>query len=595
VFAVTGTNTVSFGIVASDRTKRGLLGFSVERIDPARDERFFVSGFKVFRSVVPQPVPGVERVQVSTNEHPVQSFVWDDFTAQPDHVYGYVFRPLKGEPRNLDRTSPPLTIRVRTEPLVTGGEHDVFFNRGVASSQAYTRRFGLDPIAELKPPARRAAALAWLSRDLGDAVVRFVDACQPGDRLLGCFYELRYPAVAERMKAAFDRGVDVQLIVDAKVNQRKDKDGTFHPSFPRLDNLHLLRQIGLPEAAVHRREARSSNIQHNKFMVRVVGGAGGGATELWTGSTNLSPGGIAGQTNVGHWLRNPAVADQFRSYWELLAADPGGRRTDTHSQKLAKNRAFRTSVEALSPVPSDLRSLPAGTTAIFSPRTDLTVLRSYATMLDEAADEACITLAFGIGAPFKALLRDNTDQNPLVFVLLEKRDRPDRKNPAAFVAVNASNNVYKAWGSFLENPVYQWARETNAGLLGLNHHVSYIHSKFLLVDPLSADPTVVTGSANFSNASTRDNDENMLVIRGDTRVADIYFTEFNRLFDHYYFRSVTEATRRRGRTGAAAATAESLFLAETDAWLAKYAPGTLRAKRVRRFARMAGFSPQPPS
>ena len=32
----------------------------------------------------------------------------------------------------------------------------------------------------------------------------------------------------------------------------------------------------------------------------------------------------------------------------------------------------------------------------------------------------------------------------------------------------------------------------------------------------------------------------MLVIRGDQRVADIYFTEFNRLFYHYYFRAVME-------------------------------------------------------
>ena len=74
--------------------------------------------------------------------------------------------------------------------------------------------------------------------------------------------------------------------------------------------------------------------------------------------------------------------------------------------------------------------------------------------------------------------------------------------------------------------------------------MSYIHSKFLLMDPLGSDPIVVTGSANFSDASTNDNDENMLVIRGNRRVADIYFTEFNRLFNHYYFRAVQERTRR---------------------------------------------------
>jgi phosphatidylserine/phosphatidylglycerophosphate/cardiolipin synthase-like enzyme len=61
----------------------------------------------------------------------------------------------------------------------------------------------------------------------------------------------------------------------------------------------------------------------------------------------------------------------------------------------------------------------------------------------------------------------------------------------------------------------------------------YIHNKFMLVDPLSDDPLVVTGSANFSKPSQRINDENMLVIRGNTRVADIYFGEFMRVFDHH--------------------------------------------------------------
>jgi len=73
--------------------------------------------------------------------------------------------------------------------------------------------------------------------------------------------------------------------------------------------------------------------------------------------------------------------------------------------------------------------------------------------------------------------------------------------------------------------------------------------KFLLMDPLGDDPIVVTGSANFSEASTNDNDENMLLIRGNQRVADIYFTEFNRLFNHYYFRSINEALNGNGNAG----------------------------------------------
>lgn len=578
VFAVSGVNTISFAVVAGKKARAGLLGYSVERIDPEADERFFVTGFKVFESVIPHPNA---MTQVSTLDHPVQSFVWDDFTAKPDHEYEYRFHPVKGKPKNLDHR-PPVTIRVRTEPLVSDLEHDIFFNRGVASSQAYQRRFGSTPIASLTPKKKQDEALRWLSRDLGDAVVRFVDSCAAGDRLLCCFYEFRYEPVAQALKRAITRGVDVRLIVDAKENEHTDDDG-FHPSFPREDNLAMIAAAGIPDANVILRAARKSNIQHNKFMVRVDGGQH--PVEVWTGSTNMSPGGISGQTNVGHWVRNEAVADSFARYWELLATDPGGRSEDPASAKRRKNKDFRTEVEALSPVATDLKQVPAGTTTVFSPRSNDTVLESYASLLDRAGQQACITLAFGVGDVFKALLKDNTPQSHLVFMLLEKKDRPKPDGRTAFVAINASNNVYKAWGSFIRDPVYQWARETNAGLLGLNRHVSYVHSKFMLIDPLGADPIVVTGSANFSSASTGDNDENMIVVRGDRRVADIYLTEFNRLFNHYYFRSVLEDLGHRDDPDQG-----SLFLAETAGWQEKYKPGSLKAKRLALYQGMKGFT-----
>ena len=189
------------------------------------------------------------------------------------------------------------------------------------------------------------------------------------------------------------------------------------------------------------------------------------------------------------------------------------------------------------------------------------------------------------------MLADNTTRDQLTFLLLEKRDAPDPRHPHAFVRLNSRNNVYSAWGSRLRDPVYQWAEEPDARLLRLNSHVAYIHSKFLLVDPLGPDPVVVTGSANFSEASTVENDENMIVVRGDRRVADIYLTEFNRLFNHYYFRSVVEATEKQ--TSRHPRTGQSRFLSETDAWQAKYAEDTFRAKRLDLFSSISGFSPPP--
>jgi len=126
----------------------------------------------------------------------------------------------------------------------------------------------------------------------------------------------------------------------------------------------------------------------------------------------------------------------------------------------------------------------------------------------------------------------------------------------------------------------RWVVETDTRKLGLNRHVAFIHCKFLLHDPLGDDPIVVTGSANFSAASTNENDENMVIVRGDRRVADIYFTEFNRLFNHYYFRSIAERSNPTE-------TLRGLHLAEDDRWLEKYRPGTLRSKRVECLIRMA--------
>lgn len=599
IFAVTGTNTLSFAIAASAAANTtGLLGFAVEREDPVANERFFMAGFKVFAALIPFPD---KNTHVSTFDHPVQSFVWDDFTAKPGQEYTYRFYPIKGQPKNLDRSAPPLAVTVRTEPLISTGAHDVFFNRGVASSQAYARKFNNKSPDQQPDEATRLAALRWLTRDLKSAITRFIDGAKAADQLLCCFYEFRHAGIADAIKNAINRGVDVQLIIDMKVNESTDKNGKFHASFPRVDNLKTLTAAAIPAAHVIRREAKRNDIQHNKFMV-LLRGAARKPTAVWTGSTNVSDGGLYGQTNVGHWIRDATVASQYRDYWNILAADPGGTQSDTASDKLKKNKAFKSKVEALGEPPVDVADVEVGITTVFSPRRGLAVLDTYSKLLDQATSLACITLAFGVNKAFKTRLVDNTSASALTFLLLEKKDAARATGTEPFVALGARQNVYEAWGAYLRDPLAQWTRETSTLGLGLNTHVLYIHSKFLLKDPLSLDPIVVTGSANFSDPSTTDNDENMVIIRGDQRVADIYFTEFNRLFNHYYFRSVVEATKQKleppgvARAAAAAVAAPASaavatqFLDTTGQWLKKYQPGKLRRKRVDAYRNMAGFA-----
>jgi phosphatidylserine/phosphatidylglycerophosphate/cardiolipin synthase-like enzyme len=106
--------------------------------------------------------------------------------------------------------------------------------------------------------------------------------------------------------------------------------------------------------------------------------------------------------------------------------------------------------------------------------------------------------------------------------------------------------------------------------------VFFVHTKFLLIDPLSADPLVCSGSANFSSNSLLQNDENMVLIRGNTRVADIYMTEFDRIFRHFYFRNIGNelAAAKSGSD------AKAIFLDETGSWSDSYFTlGTLKNNR----------------
>src|SRR5262249_8626320 len=87
--------------------------------------------------------------------------------------------------------------------------------------------------------------------------------------------------------------------------------------------------------------------------------------------------------------------------------------------------------------------------------------------------------------------------------------------------------------------------------------------KYMLIDPLTDDPVVITGSANFSDNSTTMNDENMLVIRGDTRIADIFLTEFMRLFNHFHKRNQFNRLSNEE-------VESTLYLSPDDSWTAPY-------------------------
>ena len=209
-----------------------------------------------------------------------------------------------------------------------------------------------------------------------------------------------------------------------------------------------------------------------------------------------------------------------------------------------------------------------------SPRSGLGVLDDYAELAGTAKEALFMTFAFGMDVRFRSVYE--RDDRVLRVALMEKEGNgPALKEARVYIAkLRQRRNVVVAVGKHkLANALDRWKEERADGI---GRNVDWVHTKFMLIDPLSDDPVVVTGSANFSVNSTRANDENMLVIRGDRRVADIYLGEFMRSFTHHSFR---EALTFRNRPSSDLETDPSV-------WQRKhFDPSTDHYLRRRYFAR----------
>lgn len=501
VHAIAGTYVVLLGFDLPQADCDGLKGFSIHRVDHTENEAYFLEGMKAFAETDPGFPPGS---LYTTRDHPIQSFQWADYSAKPGHRYTYTVTAKKGTPANL-------TLHAETKVTVTtespeGGTHDVYFNRGVAASQEYVRRFGNYRPEEVA----NGKAFEWLSRGLYEAMVDFVRSCVPGRHALRiAAYEFHYPPFLKVLKEVLDTGVDIRIIYDAREQP------------PRDDNRQQVAIAGL-QGVSQERTKNPSYISHNKFIVKLDNGQ---PQAVWTGGTNFSEGGIFGHSNVAHVVEEDAVAAKYLSYWTALTADP--------EPELA---SIRASAETISPQPPPLP--PNGTSVLFSPRKSLAALQWYANLATNANDGLFMTFAFGMNDTFKNVYQNG--HAPFRLALMEAKTRPMKPGPARDAEEqkiqllrNMPENTF-AIGNFIRtNEIDGWVKER---LSGLNSNVKYVHNKFMLVDPLSDDPTVVAGSANFSDASTKENDENMVITRGNKRVAEIYLGEFMRLYTHHAFR-----------------------------------------------------------
>jgi phosphatidylserine/phosphatidylglycerophosphate/cardiolipin synthase-like enzyme len=101
-----------------------------------------------------------------------------------------------------------------------------------------------------------------------------------------------------------------------------------------------------------------------------------------------------------------------------------------------------------------------------------------------------------------------------------------------------------------------------------------VHDKVVVIDPFSPDSVVITGSHNLGHKASFNNDENLVIIRGNRPLAEAYASHVLDVYDHFAWRVTQNRSKTKGDG----------FLAITPAeWQDKYfnADGSIRVAQLR--------------
>ncbi len=503
--AISGTHVVFLALDMDEADAKGLMGFAIQREDKTEREVSWLRGNKTFASVR----AGSAFDDYISLKHPFQSFQWADYTVKPGYDYVYSVIPMFGKPGALKEGKATKVAISAEKP--EGKPHSVYFNRGAIASQAYVKKFGLQD-----PEKVGQDALDWLARDLLPGMLAFIERAKDSSfGLHAAIYETKFAPVLEALADARKRKAKVHLVYSAKPGDDSTKL-----------NKKAIKDAGLEFVAIDRIGAK---IAHNKFIVLTRNDK---PIAVWTGSTNLSKNAIYGQLNVGHAIDDAGLAKQFLTYWQELKDDPAPQDLKTWAEE---NDAISGDVP-----PPDLAD-------VFSPHGGADAFDWYKEIAASARKGLFMTFPFGIVKDFRPVFDHN--DSVIRYALLEKYVNGGSAASRAeavkdTIRIRRLPNVGMALGSYITVPTIDgWLKERG----GIGTNVNWVHTKFMLVDPLGSDPIVITGSANWSLPSVKDNDENMVIVRGDTRVADIYFTEFMRIFAHHRFREFDQDPSREAR------------------------------------------------
>lgn len=480
---------------------------------------------------------------------PFQRFNWTDHAVDVGNNVRYrvtaIVRDASGKlvPDISSDWTPWLTLTADV-----GDGISCYFNRGLVLSQfvaRYLRDKKISP-AKLKANLKKSvdpAFRSFLQGDLGARLLKLLaDARKSKSDVHAALYELDDEILEDAIISVGER---FNLVLANGSN--KSGDGN-------ADARQNLRDHGVDPID---RLLKSKGLGHNKFLVV---SDKSDPQAVWTGSTNWSTTGLCTQINNALLIADPDVAQAFRHQWDNLrdasppVLDPANF-PDTLMQGNDKPHPFK---------------IGSAEVTVWFTRTsdgrDMEALRD----LIKGARSSILFLMFTPGPTGLHTLAGQraNEKNMYVRGIVSTlgQTKADQEKNVLDVQIVSSDHDFKPDHYTVVQPqgeggsIGPWIAEVTRSdfLTQVGHAI--VHSKILVIDGLSDDPILVTGSHNFSKSASENNDENLVIVRGHKQLARAYSAHVMSVYQHYRYRSYIREMLAQGKTPWS-------YLDDNDQWL----------------------------
>jgi phosphatidylserine/phosphatidylglycerophosphate/cardiolipin synthase-like enzyme len=327
----------------------------------------------------------------------------------------------------------------------------LFFNRWARRLAEYARRF-----QNRYPGEVGARAYNWLSRGLLEALLQCLDRAEDDTYAIhGAIYEFQWPQVLEALRGISRNGAYVRIVFDAIDGAKK----------PRKKNLESIRAARITGLTIQR---TNGVLMHNKFFVLSKNGQ---PVAVWTGSTNLTENGIFGHSNCGHVVEDAAVAQAYLDYWHVLKA----------------TRNPMSSKTGLLVITGPTQSMESGHHSRILTTSWYGGARMVCANCRFRTARAFHDVCFRYAQTFPTVYEQ--DDQVLRFALMEKEGNGKalEQGRIDIARIRRLRNVVVALGNNLKlNSFDRWLQEMPSATP--RSHVNFIHTKYMLVDPLGKTP-----------------------------------------------------------------------------------------------------------